>query len=188
MILFINACVRADSRTKRLADGLLARLREEQGAEITELRLSELSFPRVDEEYLIKRDRLASEGRFDDEMFDLARQFASADEIVIAAPYWDLSFPAALKQYLELVNAVGITFKYSPEGIPQGLCRAGRIWYVMTAGGHYVPEEFGYGYVKALAQGYYGISETRLISACGLDIAGADPEAILRETISGLSI
>ena len=115
------------------------------------------------------------------------RQFAAADEIVIAAPYWDLSFPATLKQYLELVNAVGITFKYSPEGIPQGQCRACRIWYVMTAGGHYVPEEFGYGYVKVLAQGYYGIHETRLISACGLDIIGADPEAILDEAMLKLN-
>lgn len=188
MILFINSCVRADSRTKRLADRLLNKLGKEQGQDITELRLSGISFPAVDEAYLRDRDRLSSEGLFDDAMFGLARQFAAADEIVIAAPYWDLSFPAALKQYLEIVNVVGITFKYSPEGIPQGLCRAGRLWYVSTAGGHYVPEEFGYGYVKALAQGYYGIPETRLISACGLDIAGADPEAILREAISGLSI
>ena len=42
-------------------------------------------------------------------MFDLARQFARAEIIVMAAPYWDLSFQAALKQYLEQVNVVGIT-------------------------------------------------------------------------------
>ena len=34
-------------------------------------------------------------------MFDLAGQFAGADTIVIAAPFWDLSFPAALKQYMQ---------------------------------------------------------------------------------------
>lgn len=112
-------------------------------------------------------------------MFDLARQFAEAETIVIAAPYWDLSFPAALKQYLEQINVVGITFKYTEEGIPVGLCRAERIFYVTTAGGFFVPEDYGFGYVKALAHNYYGIQDVRKIEAVGLDIAGADAEAIM---------
>ena len=115
-------------------------------------------------------------------MFDLPRQFAAAEEIVIAAPYWDLSFPASLKQYLEQINVVGIAFRYTQEGIPESLCRAKRLYYVTTAGGNYVPEEFGYGYVKALAQGYYGIPDVRLIKATGLDIVGADAEDIMRAT------
>ena len=63
-------------------------------------------------------------------MFDLAKQFAEADEVIIAAPFWDLSFPAALKQYFEQINVLGIP-------------------------------------------------EFRLIKATGLDIAGADVDAIL---------
>ena len=76
---------------------------------------------------------------------------------------------------------VGITFRYTEEGIPVGLCKADRIFYVSTAGGIYVPTEFGFGYVKALAQGYYGIADVRLIEAVGLDIYEADIEAILEE-------
>jgi FMN-dependent NADH-azoreductase len=121
-------------------------------------------------------------------MFDLARQFARADEIVIAAPHWDLSFPAALKQYIEQINVTGLTFAYTPEGIPQGMCRAKRLWYVSTAGGGYVPEEFGFGYVKALAESYYGISEVKLIQANGLDLEGADVEAILRRSMASLPL
>ena len=121
------------------------------------------------------------EGNLDHPMFDLARQFARAKTIVIAAPFWDLSFPAMLKQYLEIINVVGITFKYSEEGVPIGLCAADRLYYVSTAGGHYVPEEYGFGYVKALAQGYYGIAEVQKIEAVGLDIIGADVDAILAE-------
>ena len=112
-------------------------------------------------------------------MFDLARQFSDAEEIVIAVPYWDLSFPAALKQYFEQINVTGITFKYTEEGIPVGLCRARRLFYVTTAGGCYVPEEFGFGYIKALAQNFYGIPDIRQIRAVGLDIDGADVNAIL---------
>lgn len=185
MILFINACVRKESRTKILADRLLAKLKEDtehnpdNDNDVVELRLEEMAFPVADEAFLQKRDALLAAGEFADPMFAPARQFASADTIVIAAPYWDLSFPAALKQYIEQVGVVGITFEYTPEGFPRGLCRAKKLYYVMTAGGTYVPEEFGYGYVKALSQNFYGIQDVELIKAVGLDIIGADADKIM---------
>ena len=176
-ILFINACVRGESRTRRLAEKLLEKLNRL----VEEVRLEDISFPVANEDFLDMRDRLISEGKLDSPVFDLARQFSEAETIVIAAPYWDLSFPAALKQYFEQVNVVGITFRCTEEGVPVGLCKADRIFYVSTAGGIYVPTEFGFGYVKALAQGYYGIADVRLIEAVGLDIYEADIEAILEE-------
>ena len=182
-ILYVNACVRRDSRTKRLAAQLLKKL----GEPYEELCLENIAFPAVNEEYLKKRDRLLSAGDFQNDMFALAGQFAKAKTIVISAPYWDLSFPAILKQYLELVNVVGITFQYSAEGVPIGLCRAGRLFYVVTAGGKYVPEEFGFGYVKALAQTYYGIADVRKVEAVGLDMAGADADLILQAAENTLS-
>lgn len=177
MLLYINACVRDGSRTRRLAEYLLRAL----GEPVDELRLSELSFPAADQTFLSLRDELSGKGDFGHPIFAYARQFAAADTIVIAAPYWDLSFPAALKQYIEQVNAVGVTFSYSPEGIPVGLCRAGRLYYVTTSGGPMTSEEYGYGYVRALAGGFWQIPETALIKAEGLDILGADVEAILRQ-------
>ena len=175
MVLFVNACVRKGSRTKRLADSLLAAL----NAHAYELQLAEHSFPAVDEAFHNRRDRLIKERDFGDQMFELARQFALADEIVIAAPFWDLSFPAVLKQYFEAINAVGITFRYTEDGIPVGLCKASTLYYVTTAGGDFLPESYGYGYVKALAENFYGIRKVELIKAAGLDIEGADVEGIL---------
>ena len=52
------------------------------------------------------------------------KQFAAADVIVIAAPYWDLMFPAVLKTYLENITVTGITFCYSDQGRPQSMCKA----------------------------------------------------------------
>lgn len=174
-LLFINACVREESRTRRLTDKLLGKINESYD----EVCLKDITFPVVDDSFLRERDLLASGNDFDNPIFKLAKQFADAEEIVIAAPYWDLSFPAALKQYLEQVNVVGITFKYSEEGIPVGLCKAKRLWVVSTAGGFYAPEEYGFGYIKALAESYYGIQDVRQIKALGLDIVGADVEKIL---------
>lgn len=175
MVLFINACVRGNSRTKRLADSLLSTWTDE----VMEVRLWEIDFPKTDESYLAIRDQLIAENAFGDPMFSLANQFAKADQIVIAAPYWDLSFPAVLKQYFEHINVLGITFQYTAEGIPVGLCRAKKLYYVMTAGGMYVPEEFGYGYVKALAQNFYGIKDCELIKTVGLDLDLTDEEGIM---------
>ncbi len=174
-ILFVNACVRKESRTMRLAEKLLLKLDEP----FEEVRLAEISFPTVNEDFLRRRDRLIADGDFSNLMFDLARQFSEAEKVVIAAPYWDLSFPASLKQYFEQINVVGITFRYTEEGVPVGLCRAKDLYYVTTAGGCYVPEEFGFGYIQALAQNFYGIRNVRLIKTVGLDIDGADVETAL---------
>ncbi len=176
MVLFIDACVRQSSRTLELSRRLLSHLSHGQ---IVERRLADFDFPKVDETYLEKRDVLIEAHKLNDTMFALANEFASADEIVIAAPYWDISFPAALKQYFELINVIGITFRYTETGQPKGLCKAKRLFYVSTSGGDYCPEEFGFGYVDALCKGFYGIPETNLFMARGLDIVGRDVNAIL---------
>ena len=186
-ILYVNACVRKESRTRRLAEKLLKKLDKPY----EEIRLEKIAFSTVNEEYLSKRDRLCLRGDYQDPMFELARQFSEAETIVIAAPFWDLSFPAALKHYMEQINVVGITFRYTKDGVSVGLCRANRLFYITTAGGYYVPEEYGFGYIKALAQNYYGIQDVRQITAVGLDVDGADVDAIMRAaevTISGMDL
>ena len=175
MILFINACVRKGSRTLRLAEQLLDTL----DGEIKEVKTEEIEFPVVDEEFINRREELKNAGSYDDTVFSLAKDFAAADTIVIAAPYYDLSFPAMLKQYFEQINVGGLTFTYSEEGIPQGLCKAKSLYYVTTAGGPIVSDDYGFGYVKALANTFYGIKEVYRLQAEGLDIIGADTDAIL---------
>ena len=99
--------------------------------------------------------------------------------IVIAAPYWDLMFPAVLKTYLENITVTGITFRYSEEGRPQSLCRAKALYYVTTAGGFIGQNDFGFSYVKALAQNFFGITDVHRYAAEGLDILGADVDRIM---------
>ena len=60
-ILFINACVRGESRTKILAEKLLEKLNRP----VEEVRLEDISFPVANEDFLGMRDRLVSEGSFD---------------------------------------------------------------------------------------------------------------------------
>lgn len=177
-ILFVNACVRKDSRTRRLAGHLLGLL----GGNAEEARLEDAAFPVADEAFLSKRDGLIAEGRLDDPMFALARQFAEADTVVIAAPCWDHSFPAALKQYIEQISVVGLTFRYNEDNRPVGLCRGKRLYYVTTAGGEIFRPEFGFGYIDFLARSVFGFEETKQFCAENLDVWGADVEGILKRT------
>ena len=153
-ILFINACVRKNSRTRALAESIM----KDMHGEITELDLSREDIAPLDGDSLAKRESLVRAGKYDDPMFRYAKQFAAADEIVIAAPFWDLSFPARLKIYLEQITVAGLTFRYV-NGRPGGLCRAKSLTYVTTAGGP-IFADFGYSYIKALAQNFYGIKKT----------------------------
>lgn len=183
MILFVNACVRKQSRTLSLAKRLLKNL----NGVIKEIRLEEVSFPVVDEAFIERREALKNTGKYEDPMFDLGKDFANADTIVIAAPYYDLSFPAMLKQYFEQINVIGLTFTYSETGIPEGLCKAKSLYYITTAGGPILSDDYGFGYVKALANTFYGIKEVHQIKAEGLDVIGADVDRILDSVnIAGL--
>ena len=176
-ILFVNACVRPGSRTLELARHALSRL----GGQVEEVDLSRTPVPPLDAEGLACRDALLAEGRLDAPMLSHAGQFARADTIVVAAPYWDLMFPALLKAYLEAVTVSGVTFRYTQTGRPATLCRAKRLIYVTTAGGPIGDFDFGFQYISALAHGFFEIGDVRCFRAEGLDIVGADVDAILTQ-------
>lgn len=167
-ILFVNACVRENSRTLDIAKIALEKLNNAY----TEVNLQKTDLKPLNRESLDIREKLILQDDFSDTMFSLAKDFAAADTIVIAAPYWDLAFPALLKIYLEQITVSGITFRYA-KGVPQGLCRAKRLIYVTTAGG-IIYDNFGFEYVKALAQKIYGIGEVLFFKAENLDIDGND--------------
>lgn len=165
-ILYINACVRENSRTRELAEHLLNRL----SGNISKLELD------CEEIYALDGYSLADrESGYGVTVY--AEQFAEADSVVIAAPYWDMSFPALLKEYIENICVSGVTFRYENDR-PVGLCKAKKLYYVTTAGGPFIPD-FGYNYIEALAKSFFGIPYTRCFCAEGLDIDGTDTEAIL---------
>lgn len=175
--LLINACVHPASRTLRLAKRLLGHL----GGATAELDLQREGLQPLTAESLRERDEILLRGDWNAPMLRYARQFAAAEEIVLAAPYWDLSFPAAVKTYFEHVTANGVTFSYGADGRPVSHCQAKRLFYVMTAGGPILPPNHGYAYVKSLAETFYGIPEIPCFSAELLDVEGADVEALLRD-------
>lgn len=178
MILYINSCIRNGSRTDLLARELLKKL----GNEHTELKLAEEDLHPLNAQSLDKRTGLIEASDYSDPMFRYAKQFASADIIVIAAPFWDMSFPAELKIYLENIYVTGIVSRYGPDGRPEGLCRASALYYVTTAGGPYSPA-YSYDMIKELAEIHFGIKKTALLKAEMLDVFPDDAGTILQRSI-----
>lgn len=195
-ILFVNACVRPNSRTYILAKQLLSLIEsppKEQAMDsvvrtIEEVNLQQAALMPLDWERLQERDAYIQKKEFTAPIFQYARQFVEADEIVIAAPYWDLSFPSTLRIYFEAVTVTGLSFQYTPSGSTKGLCKAKRICYVTTAGGSIADYNLGYDYVKALAETFYGIPKVVCYQAQNLDVAGADVEKIMKEAANNFEL
>lgn len=182
-ILFVNVCVRDGSRTLALSEAVLAKL----SGTIEALNLEKACIQPLNRESLIARDKYLLDKDLSAPLLKYAQQFADADEIVIATPYWDLSFPSMLKVYLEAVTVCGISFIYTKEGRPTGLCKAKRIIYITTAGGKIGKYNLGFDYVSSLAEACYGIPQTICVKAEGLDIKGADVAAIMKNAITEIT-
>ena len=98
-----------------------------------------------------------------------------------------MSFPSVFKVYLEHLCINGLTFCYSPQGIPQGLTGISSAVYFTTSGGYIGKNNCGFDYVQKLFSQLFGIGEIKCFSAEGLDIKGNDPEKILAQTIEQIN-
>lgn len=183
-VLFVNACMRGSgiSRTRVLCDKFLETLTalspclDLQEYDLTAAPLSPLTASDI-------AIREAPDVSLDAPMFAPARAFADADLIVIGAPYWDLSFPAALKAFAEHISVKGITFRYGEEGGAIGLCKAKHLVYLTTSGGFMGQYNFGYDYWSALGRTMFGIENSCCLTCEGLDIQELDASAAMEAAL-----
>ena len=183
-LLFVDCCISQrgeGSRTKKLANAFLTAFREKNPEADVETVTPEtlLALKPFDVGMLNERDALASVGAWDAPVFDLPRQFRGADAILVAAPFWDMSFPAALRTYIEYISANGLTYHYDETGC-HGDCKAERLVY-LTSGGDFEREDsVGVVYWRQLAA-MFGVPRFDYVFAGGLDAA---PEQAA-ETLAG---
>ena len=181
--LLIDACVSQRgpaSRTRALMEAFLESFRAARPeAEIETAVLERLDIAPFTPEALDRRDALARAGEFSAPVFGLARQFQRADRIAVAAPFWDLSFPAVLRVYIEHVSACGLCYHYEADGC-HGDCRASRLAYLTTGGDLERPESLGVLYWRQLAA-MFGIPRFDYVFAGGLDLDPAQAPSIMED-------
>ena len=175
MILYIDCAFREGSRTKELAEYYMAG----KSGSVQKVDLGKLKIEPLLEESLKKYNKAVGAHEFSDSMFDIAKQFAEADEIVIAAPFWNYSIPAALHTYLEMVCSQGVTFDIGSDGIYFSLCKAKKLTFITTSGG-FIPEaDSAFSYIKSLCDVFWNIRDVHYYKAEGLDIIGNDVSGIM---------
>ena len=178
-LLYVDCCIRGpESRTAQLAEAFLSGLGS--GLHVSRLPLTEQALRPLTGEFFAARQRLLDEGALSHPRFALAHQFAQADEIMIAAPFWDLAFPALLKIYIENVCVDGVTFRSGAQGL-KGLCRAKNLVFLTTRGGFYTGGalDMGSRYLDALHT-FFGVGAYHCVAADGMDVAGFDSGSALR--------
>lgn len=165
-LVYINCCLRKEeSSTLRIANAVINVLKERY--EIKEVDLNSLELDVID--YDKYHQRMG--GYVREDIVNIAKDIASADRIVIAAPFWDMSFPSRLKVFFEQVSLFNITFTDDGVSGCHGLCKASKMLYITTRGGNYpTGSEFEQAtpYLKALSH-LWGIGGLEVVSAINLD-------------------
>lgn len=127
-LIYIDSCIRNElSRTKRIATPIIEKLSERY--EVETITINDLKLEPVQYEETRRR----AGGTVSEEAICLANKIKNADRIVIAAPFWDMSIPAALKTFFELCSLFGVTFD-SNDKTCFGLCKAENVLFVTTRG------------------------------------------------------
>jgi FMN-dependent NADH-azoreductase len=185
-ILRIDASARReDSVSRDLGDTVIERLLDQHSAASVSQRDLADPLPLIDEHWVganftpadertdVQRDKLALSDTLIGELKD-------ADVLVMTAPIYNFSVPAAMKAWIDLVCRAGLTFRYTPDG-PVGLLEDRPVYLVMASGG--VPfgseVDFASGYLRQVLR-FIGISDVRFI---GAERVAADPAEAQRKAM-----
>lgn len=120
----------------------------------------------------------------------LVAELAAADVIVLAAPMYNFSVPAALRDYFDHVARAGVTFRYTEAG-PEGLLKGKKTYVLITRGGSYAGgADTQVPYLKQFL-GFIGLTDVEFVLAEGLAMGDELRERSLREAglrIDGLPV
>ena len=185
-VLYIDCCIRGEqSRTKKLAEAFLAELGKRENISIERFTLMDEPLIPFSNGFFWQREYLLETGELNHPRFRYAHRFQQAEQIVIAAPFWDLSFPALLKVYIENLCVQGITFDCNETNGCFGVCKAEKMLFLTTRGGALEGSAMDNGtkYLGDMAK-FFGIPSFEVIAADALDMGLEPVETILGRAIA----
>jgi FMN-dependent NADH-azoreductase len=173
-MIVIDSCMRAESRTKLILDAAVAELSKRYEVEIIDV--NSLGLPPLDKvTYVDQREN----GNSPSLAIELARKVATCDRLVVAAPFWDMSFPAILKSFFENISLFDITFTDNGTTCV-GLCKCEKVLFITTRGMDIRtgdPLDQGSPYLTALSF-LWGLGEVITVAATNMDYLSPEDLAL----------
>jgi len=109
----------------------------------------------------------------------LVAELDAADVVVLTAPVYNFSVPAALKAWIDMICRARLSFRYTESG-PRGLLRDRPVYLVMASGGTPFgsPADFASGYLRHIFA-FIGIHDLRMVQTEGTGGVEAGERAAL---------
>jgi FMN-dependent NADH-azoreductase len=106
----------------------------------------------------------------------LIQELRDADTLIIGAPMYNFGIAASLKQWIDAICRVGVSFKYSSQG-PVGLMNIKKAYIITASGGTPIGSnmDFVSGYLAHICS-FIGVEEVLHIDASG---SKGTPEQII---------
>ncbi|MBP8307297.1 MAG: NAD(P)H-dependent oxidoreductase [Burkholderiaceae bacterium] len=182
-ILQINASARREgANSTRVAASIVARLQDANpGATLTVRDLAATPHPVLDEAALgalftpaaQRSGEQASRVALDDA---LIAEIQAHDTLVLGVPMYNFGVPVQLKNWIDAIARVGVTFRYTANG-PEGLLGGKKVYLALARGGRYrdTAADSQVPYLKTVL-GFLGLTDLHFIYAEGLAM-GAESSA-----------
>ncbi|MBK8766734.1 MAG: NAD(P)H-dependent oxidoreductase [Burkholderiaceae bacterium] len=182
-ILQINASARREgANSTRVAERIVARLQAANpGATVTVRDLAVTPHPVLDETALgalftpaeKRTAEQAARVALDDA---LIAEIQAHDTVVLGVPMYNFGVPVQLKNWIDAIARVGVTFRYTENG-PEGLLKGKQVYLALARGGRYrdTPADSQVPYLKTVL-GFLGLTDLHFIYAEGLAM-GAESSA-----------
>jgi FMN-dependent NADH-azoreductase len=121
-LFHLRCSPRADSESSAGADAFISRFREARPSwdiDVMDLwreRLPEFDGAALEAKYAVQNGRPFSDPQRDAwaAIERMAVRMALADRVLISTPMWNFGVPYKLKQWVDLINQPGLTFRFDP--------------------------------------------------------------------------
>ena len=181
-ILQINSSARrAGSHSTRLAERIVARLREADPEATLAVRdLTATPHPILDEAALgalftPAAQRTVEQAARVAQDDALIAEIQAADVVVLGVPMYNFGVPVQLKNWIDAISRAGVTFRYSANG-PEGLLAGKKVYVALARGGKYrnTPADSQVPYLETVLA-FLGMTDVHFVYAEGLAM-GPDAE------------
>jgi len=171
-VLRMDSSARSEgSMSRRLADELIERLRESEGAVEVLVRNLAVEAPSIVDAAWVDANFTPSEQHNEEQRATLTESDAlvselkATDVLVIGVPIYNFGIPSKLKAWIDMVARTRLTFRYTENG-PVGLLKGKRAYLAVASGGTAVGSEidFATGYLRHVL-GFLGIDDVHIVAA-----------------------